>query len=840
MRHTNIAKYMASVEAYRERLASLQGAWDTLSLLSHLAADSSDISGTRHAFETLASDLVKSLAVETQKKSLLALKARSQIAIDILVRNLFERTADIGFLAADQDIRDYARDVTTPGQTIDPSRQQAMHARLRAYVAKYSVYRDIALLAPDGRVLLKLDDSHSIAKSDDPLIAETLNTRAAYVETYRHVDIFPKHERSLVYSHRVSDGSRVYGVLCLSFDLDDEVRRIFAKLSSEDDWAVYAFLDPNGRVIASSDPWQIPAGAPVPLALDESGAIVRFAGREYLAITSRTPGYQGYAGPGWLGHAMIPLEHAFDRSTESAGTEISETVLEHLSDSEVLFSSELRRIPEQARRIQEELNRSVWNGNVRLAARTESNNGFAKALLNEIGNAGRRTQETFEHSIADLQRTVTSATSHSANLLAKLAVDILDRNLYERANDCRWWALNATLAQCLASSQRDQNQATEVLRYINSLYTVYHGLVLFDNEGRICAVSNPVHDAWVGKQCREEWVGATLALRDPQTYAVSAFAPSELYDNRPTLVFGAAIGATNGRAIGGIGIVFDCEPQFASMLTDALPRASNGSIAEGCIGLFVDQRGRVISATAHFKPGDQADLPSELLGAHKHGGSLIVEYRGAYYAACACATSGYREYTGMGAIGIVMLPLGPRPQRARSAPQLSAKHLRRANAGEQLIEIATFFCGGQWLGVLRDQVVEAIESAALRSLPGKPSWHGGVTMYRGEPIPVIDLGQLTGTGSSTSRGDIVVVQTSSHGRRIGLLVDGLGTIPEVPATSVLPLSDYATRGTLRIVDRAVRPDRPEDPVLMIVNIEQLMMTIRDEPVPAEDVQAPKT
>jgi chemotaxis signal transduction protein len=370
------------------------------------------------------------------------------------------------------------------------------------------------------------------------------------------------------------------------------------------------------------------------------------------------------------------------------------------------------------------------------------------------------------------------------------------------------------------------------LRYINSLYSVYRGVVLFDSDGRICAVSNPAHEKWVGKCCREHWVGKTLALRDPQTFAVSAFAPSELYDNRPTLIFGAAIGLNNGCAIGGIGIIFDCEPQFASMLTDALPRASDGSLSQGCIGLFVDHSGRVISATQDFKPGEPSDLPSELLSAYKLGRSVIVEYRGAYYAACACATSGYREYTGMGAIGVVMLPLGPRPQREQAQPRLTARHLRRS-ADEQLIEIATFFCGGQWLGVLREQVVEAIEAQAVRALPGKPAWCAGVTMYRGEPIPVIDLCRLTGSDITASRREIVIVQTRSPAQRIGMLVDTLAVIPEVPATSLLPLSECATRGSIPVVDRVVRPERPEDPVLMIVNIEQLLMTIRDEPIPFE-------
>ena len=41
-------------------------------------------------------------------KALLGLRSKSQIAIDVLVRNLFERTADIGFLSTDDDIREFA------------------------------------------------------------------------------------------------------------------------------------------------------------------------------------------------------------------------------------------------------------------------------------------------------------------------------------------------------------------------------------------------------------------------------------------------------------------------------------------------------------------------------------------------------------------------------------------------------------------------------------------------------------------------------------------------------------------------------------------------------------
>src|SRR6202035_2028700 len=84
------------------------GAWDSLALLSHLSDDGTNLSNTREAFESLATDLVTHLETETHRKALLAARARAQGAIDILVRNLFERPADVGFLAADDAIADYA------------------------------------------------------------------------------------------------------------------------------------------------------------------------------------------------------------------------------------------------------------------------------------------------------------------------------------------------------------------------------------------------------------------------------------------------------------------------------------------------------------------------------------------------------------------------------------------------------------------------------------------------------------------------------------------------------------------------------------------------------------
>src|SRR5262245_55708531 len=104
-----IVPHMEMAQEYGGALQQLQTVWDNLSLLGQLAGTGIDISNTRRAFSDLASDLLNQLGTEALKKCLQDASSKAQVAINILVRNLFERTADIGFLACDEDIRAFLR-----------------------------------------------------------------------------------------------------------------------------------------------------------------------------------------------------------------------------------------------------------------------------------------------------------------------------------------------------------------------------------------------------------------------------------------------------------------------------------------------------------------------------------------------------------------------------------------------------------------------------------------------------------------------------------------------------------------------------------------------------------
>jgi hypothetical protein len=90
-----------------QSLQTLQAVWDNLTVLGQMSGTGTEITGMRAAFAQLTGTLLNSLATESRRKVAEDLSARAQVSIDILVRNLFERTADIG-LATDSDLCAYA------------------------------------------------------------------------------------------------------------------------------------------------------------------------------------------------------------------------------------------------------------------------------------------------------------------------------------------------------------------------------------------------------------------------------------------------------------------------------------------------------------------------------------------------------------------------------------------------------------------------------------------------------------------------------------------------------------------------------------------------------------
>jgi chemotaxis signal transduction protein len=486
-------------------------------------------------------------------------------------------------------------------------------------------------------------------------------------------------------------------------------------------------------------------------------------------------------------------------------------VLERI-DTQALFNEELRGIPQEALRIQRDLSRVLWNGKLQPAAASGSpmagsSSGFAATLLREVGLTGERIRQVFDQATHQLHVSTLSAVFEGARHHVRLAIDIMDRNLYERANDCRWWALDDVLRQVLAQppGQRDASAAASVLARINGLYTVYSLLVLFDTQGEVIAVSDPAAASWRGQVLDAPWVRETLALRDSQSYAASAHGPSPLYGDRATCVFAAALRSPDAQArvVGGIAIVFDGEPQFEAMLRDSLPQGSDTQEPGNVASLFVTRSGRVVaSSDARWPVGSNAPLPPGLPAlARGAADTALINIDGSAYVAGYAIAGGYREYGSARAstpddvAGLMLMRLGS--HKPAAAPAIAAFEAAAPATGRNAtssVSIASFLCDGQWLGIPATAALQALQRPRLATIANAPPHLLGMTMFQGQLLPVVDVALLRTRRPTTDIDAPVIVAQAPTGQRFALRIDELGPVFEVPESELQPVHQSAHSG----------------------------------------------
>ena len=348
-------KYIEDIDKYREELGQLSSSWDILALLGKLGDINIDIGKTKENFVNLTSILLNHLSEEQIKKVRKEMTFKAQVSIDILIRNLFERTADIGFLSTDDDIRDFISNYVSKYDDNSLLLRKKIQNRFKEYVSKYSVYFDIVLCNTKGNVIARLDDSNTVDKIDTKFVQKVLNSSDEYIETYNYHDFIPQYNKTLVYSYKVkktNESNENIGVLCLCFRFKNEMNGIFDNLVDPLNKECITILDEDGYVIASSDKDYIPLETKLPIIINEKYKIISYAGRDYISKTCQTTGYQGFNGLKWYGHIMIPLEYAF-LSDFSNTNEVSEAIIESMMNNEEHISNQLSEVFEKSKTIQE-------------------------------------------------------------------------------------------------------------------------------------------------------------------------------------------------------------------------------------------------------------------------------------------------------------------------------------------------------------------------------------------------------------------------------------------------------------------------------------------------------
>ncbi|WP_413206640.1 methyl-accepting chemotaxis protein [Rhodospirillum sp. A1_3_36] len=234
--------------------------------------------------------------------------------------------------------------------------------------------------------------------------------------------------------------------------------------------------------------------------------------------------------------------------------------------------------------------------------------------------------------------------------LALTAVELIDRNLYERTCDVRWWATDSAVVECLGHpSPEAQAYAAKRLGVILSAYTVYLDLWICDLNGQVIANGRPDRYGARGYSVSSEaWFREALATRTGEEYAVADISLNGVLNNAPVSTYAAAIregGEAQGAVLGVLGIHFDWGPQARSIvegvrLTEKEARRSRA--------LLLDAELRVIASSDGVGMlTEKVDLRTEgkRAGHYSQPDGTVVGFH---------RTPGYETYDGLGWYGCII------------------------------------------------------------------------------------------------------------------------------------------------------------------------------------------
>jgi hypothetical protein len=229
-------------------------------------------------------------------------------------------------------------------------------------------------------------------------------------------------------------------------------------------------------------------------------------------------------------------------------------------------------------------------------------------------------------------------------------IEIIDRNLYERSCDVRWWATDSAMVDALENpSPASASYASKRLGVILDSYTVYLDLWIADMSGRVIANGRPNRypSAQGTNVSQEDWFRQALNTKDGGDFTVADVSTNMQLDNAPVATYATAIrrdGENDGEVIGALGIFFDWEPQAAAVVQGVRLTAEE---QQNTRAMLLDSNFRVIASSdgvGVFREQYPLSTQQGPMGYYTDSEGRVVGYS---------LTPGYETYAGLGWYGVI-------------------------------------------------------------------------------------------------------------------------------------------------------------------------------------------
>jgi len=307
---------------------------------------------------------------------------------------------------------------------------------------------------------------------------------------------------------------------------------------------------------------------------------------------------------------------------------------------------------EKIRELNERTHVLAINARIEAARAGVSGRGF-RVVADAFGKLNVEIQQVSQHLTDETRQRLESLLAISGELAGSVrgeriaqwadsVMDVVDRNLYERSCDVRWWATEAAVIRALeAPGAGTKDVARNRLATILDSYTVYFDIVVADTSGRIVVNGRPGQYAVEGRDVSSEpWFRQALSVGS-QGFGFQSAHRGALAGGEPVLIYSSPVCAEGrcGDPLGVIGVVFRWEGLGRITLEKTASTLEGGGEL-----LLVEPSGRILATTsAEFGNVVTWAGVKELLDQRGSGYRRVEDSDGVYLVARGVST-GFETY----------------------------------------------------------------------------------------------------------------------------------------------------------------------------------------------------
>ncbi|BDQ30628.1 methyl-accepting chemotaxis protein [Nitrosopumilus zosterae] len=563
----------------------------------------------------------KSVSIRGSRLATLALTN-----IRLIDRNLFERAADVRWWATDDILVKSLVD-----NNIDA--YQEAENRLRVILQSYTVYYDLILCDVEGNCKASGESKFGFTGrnfSDKPWFKGAMNTNSGKEHAFETVHHSPSvnDDYTVTYSCKIHEGgnpdNKVIGILGAVFKWTEFAQRIVneTSLSSEEKSKTRVLLcDDAGNVLADTKErilkQTISFKGKNDLFLKEKGfSVVEKDGVKKIICHALSPGFEGYRSKEW--HSLIIQD--IDASCQDLDlTDNNDESLDSILDLISNLSEETQQAIKEINNVNDETHVLSLNAAIEAARVGDAGRGFG-VIAGFMGDLSRTTAEITSKMDSNTQKKLIDLNSLisvnsreiKGDRLVNLSftnIDLIDRALYERTADVRWWATEGSVIQALTQKTIENKDFLAMrLQTILKYYTVYSDLIVCDTNGVVIA-NGSSSNVDTANMNDASWFQTALKTKNGSEYGFDIIKTQNGDSTSTGLVFSCKIhknGNISDDVIGILGVVFNWN-QFIDVIFKETPL--NGNEVDSTSLVILDSNGNKLSEnTKHQNTISDQDL----------------------------------------------------------------------------------------------------------------------------------------------------------------------------------------------------------------------------------------